>query len=121
MNEPRPSAVPLWKALAAPWVGIVRPSLAGSWMASASRLGFWSSFAFGTVLLAGVHLFLQLWSASFDVDWSAVTATQPSPHPTFRETPLAQVWREWRLEQGIDPFILVLIIVAALNNLNIFL
>lgn len=113
MNEPRPSAVPLWKALAAPWVGIVRPSLAGSWMASASRLGFWSSFAFGTVLLAGVHLFLQLWSASFDVDWSAVTATQPSPHPTFRETPLAQVWREWRLEQGIDPFILVLIIVAA--------
>lgn len=112
MTEPTTRTVSFGRTLAAPWLGILRPSLAGAWMANGSRAAFSSSFLLGLALLTLLHFGLQLWSQTYQLDWSGVTGGGgAASRPVLHETPLDEAWTRWRKAAGFEPLLAVAVIV----------
>lgn len=122
-----------WRALSAPWLGIVRPAAAADCLIAAPAGRFWIVYGAHAVLLAVIIVLLVIWDATVHFTWTPPT-TLPSSAPASNVAALgyavgtwdreldtrsfAEVWHEWHTYSLFGPAEFILLITLALTGVG---
>ncbi|MBU0638805.1 MAG: hypothetical protein KKB50_08070 [Planctomycetes bacterium] len=125
-RTPENAAKPSWpRPLLAPWYALLRPQAAARHLVAARSLAFWATFATHVAILAGLSMFLALWSETVKTNL-VPSATTPATTPTtapgtasaasarlgylgynwtteLQTRSLGEVWRDWHRDRLFGP------------------